>query len=161
MVINSNSTKWYFCSQWSGYSGYQDSNHSPSLLTALPCCSCNWRHFVLFLLLIYWVILLIFFFFFSAAVWPEVAQPVWPRGEDECGIHTRHKTDQRLLGHVQQTSERQSWHNVRQLTIITVIIKVFIKHRILPGKTCSKHKHARRCLYTQVHYTQFTNNRNW
>ena len=31
MVMKSNRAKWYFCGQWNSYSGYQHSNHSPSL----------------------------------------------------------------------------------------------------------------------------------
>ena len=31
MVINCNSAKWYFCGQWSGYSGYRHPNHGHSL----------------------------------------------------------------------------------------------------------------------------------
>ena len=36
MVISCNSAKWYFCGQWSGYSGYGYPNHSHSLYPPPP-----------------------------------------------------------------------------------------------------------------------------
>ena len=36
MVINYNSAKWYFCCQWSGYSGYRHPNHGHSLYPPPP-----------------------------------------------------------------------------------------------------------------------------